>query len=395
MASTRASEFMQTPGMGTLNGIRVVEAGTMITAPLAAMMLGDQGADVIKVEAPGMGDVMRTLGERRSGVSALWATCNRSKRSLAIDLHTEEGRDTALALIDTADVFIQNFRPGVLDRLGIGEQTARARNRRLIYVSIAGFGFVGPRANHPAYDNIIQSVSGIAASQTDPRTGQPSLLRNLVSDKITAYTVAQAVTSALFHRERTGEGQHLEIAMVDATLAFLWPDAMMGETFLDRDEDLSPGPVIGHTYNLMEAHDGHFGMTALTDLHFGNLMKAIGKPDLATDPRLNDVGGRITNQELWRTPLGEWVSTRNTDEIVGTLIEFGVPAGKVVAIADVHRDPQIVANETLIEHDHPHFGRMREPRPAVRFSASPAAMSRPAPLLGEHNAEILAELGRS
>ncbi len=385
---------MQTPRMGTLNGIRIVEAGTMITAPLAAMMLGDQGADVIKIEAPGIGDVMRTLGERRGGISALWATCNRSKRSLAIDLQTDEGRDIALALIDTADVFIQNFRPGVLDRLGLGESVVRARKPALIYVSIAGFGFVGPRAKHPAYDNIIQSVSGVAASQTDPRTGQPSLLRNLVSDKITAYTVAQAVTSALFHRERTGEGQHLQVAMVDATLAFLWPDAMMGETFLDRGEGLVPGPVVGQTYNLMEAHDGHFGMTAINDAHFGNLMKAIGRPELAADPRLSDVGGRMTNQELWRGPLGEWMSTRSADEIVGTLIEFGVPAGKVVSTGDVHRDPQVIANETLMEHDHPHLGKMREPRPAMRFGATPASMSRPAPLLGEHNAELLAELGR-
>lgn len=366
----------------------------MITAPLASMILGDQGADVIKIEAPGIGDVMRTLGERRAGVSALWATCNRSKRSLALDLQTEEGRDTALALLDTADVFIQNFRPGVLDRLGLGEPAVRARNPKLIYASIAGFGFEGPRANDPAYDNIIQSVTGVAASQTDPLTGKPSLLRNLVSDKITAYTVAQAVTSALFHRERSGEGQYLQVAMVDATLAFLWPDAMMSETFLDRGEGLQPGPVVGATYNLVEAHDGQFAMTALNNVHFANLMKAIGQPELASDPRLADVPGRMLNQEVWRGALGEFLSTRGVDEIVKTLIEHGVPAGKVIATGEVHNDPQVIANQTLIEHDHPYFGKMREPRPAMHFGLTPAAMSRPAPLLGEHNAEILAELGR-
>ncbi len=378
--------------MGTLDGIRVVEAGTMITAPLASMMLGDQGADVIKIEAPGMGDVMRTLGETRAGVSALWATCNRSKRSLALDLQTDEGRNTALALLDTADVFIQNFRPGVLERLGLGEAVVRARNLKMIYVSIAGFGFEGPRAKDPAYDNIIQSVTGVAASQTDPATGKPSLLRNLVSDKITAYTVAQAVTSALFHRERTGQGQHLQVAMVDATLAFLWPDAMMSETFLDRGEGLTPGPVVGATYNLVEVHDGQFAMTALNNQHFANLMKAIGRPELAADPKLVDIPGRMMNQDLWKVPLGEFLANRGVDEVVRTLIEFDVPAGKVVATGQVHTDPQVIANKSLIEHDHPHFGRMREPRPAVTFGMTPAAMSRPAPLLGEHNAEILAEL---
>jgi crotonobetainyl-CoA:carnitine CoA-transferase CaiB-like acyl-CoA transferase len=372
--------------MGTLDGIRVVEAGTMITAPLAAMMLGDQGAEVIKIEAPGFGDTMRHLGARRDGMSALWATCNRSKRSVALDLAQPEAQATALDLIATADVFIQNFRPGVADRLGIGERVAMARNPRLIYVSISGFGFVGPRMNDPAYDNVIQAVVGVASSQTDPRTGQPSLLRNLISDKITAYTVAQGVTSALFHRERTGEGQSLRVSMVDATLAFLWPDAMMNETLLD---DHIGGPVIGHGYNVGETADGHVSHTALTDAHFRNLMVAIGHPELADDPRLATMMQRMKAPELYVAAVVEWRKHRSAEEVESILRSHDVPVGRVTPINEVFQHPQVIANETLMEHDHPYLGKMREPRPAMQFSATPSKMTRPAPRLGEHTDEVI------
>jgi crotonobetainyl-CoA:carnitine CoA-transferase CaiB-like acyl-CoA transferase len=376
--------------MGTLDGIKVVEAGTMITAPLAAMMLGDQGANVIKIEPVGVGDPMRHLGSRRDGMSALWATCNRSKRSVAIDLSNKAEQHRALELIASADVFIQNYRPGVADRLGIGEAVAMARNPRLIYVSIAGFGFDGPRRDDPAYDNIIQAVVGVAASQNDPATGAPSLLRNLVSDKITAYTVAQAVTSALFHRERTGQGQVLRVSMIDATLAFLWPDAMMDETLLD---DHIKGPVLGHTYNLATASDGHVAMTAFTDGQFRLLMTAIGHPELGDDPRLATLPQRMMTPELYQGLVAEWRAAHTADEVESILRAAGVPVGRVTPINEVHIHPQVVANQTLMEYEHPYLGRMREPRPAMNFTATPAAMSRPAPQIGEHTNEVFAELG--
>ncbi len=364
----------------------------MITAPLAAMMLGDQGADVVKIEPPGFGDTMRHLGSRRDGMSALWATCNRSKRSVALDLSLPEAQATALDLIAAADVFIQNYRPGVADRLGIGEEAAMARNPRLIYVSISGFGFDGPRKNDSAYDNIIQAVVGVASSQTDVTTGQPSLLRNLVSDKITAYTVAQGVTSALYHREKTGVGQLLRVSMVDATLSFLWPDAMIGHTFLDEH---IPGPVIGHGYNLADSADGYFSLTAITDGHFRNLMNAIGKPELADDPRLATMPQRMSAPELYVGALMEWRKQYSAQQVEDILRAHDVPVGRVTPVADVHEHPQVVANQSLMEHEHPYLGRMREPRPAMKFSGAPAAMGHPAPLLGEHNAEVLAGwLGR-
>jgi crotonobetainyl-CoA:carnitine CoA-transferase CaiB-like acyl-CoA transferase len=322
-------------------------------------------------------------------MSSVWATCNRSKRSIVVDLSKPEEQARTLELIATADVLIQNYRPGVADRLGIGEQAAIARNPKLIYVSISGFGFEGPRRDDPAYDNVIQAVTGVAASQTDPRTGDPSLLRNLISDKITAYTVAQAVSSALFHRERTGEGQALRVSMIDATLAFLWPDAMMGETLLDEH---IPGPVLGHGYNLMSATDGHFTMTAFTDGQFRALMQAIGHPELADDPRLATLPQRMTSPDIYLDALQQWRDSHTSEEIEEILRAHGVPVGRATAVKNVHIHPQIIANESLMEHDHPYLGRVREPRPAMRFDKTPAMMSRPAPTLGQHTDEVFGEL---
>lgn len=386
------------PRLGPLAGIKVVEVGTMITAPLAAMMLGDQGADVVKIEPPGFGDVMRYLGETVSGTSALWLTCNRSKRGVAINLGDPTGQAVARKLCANADVIIQNFRPGVVERLGIAEPVIRAENPGVIYVSISGFGFSGPMANRPAYDNIIQATVGVAAAQTDPATGEPNLLRNLVCDKITAYTVAQAVSAALFARERhhrlTGEivGQHLRVAMIDATLAFLWTDAMMGITFLDRDR-VSPGPVIGQAYSLAKTTDGFVTMTILTDGQFRGMANAIGHPEWISDPRLANAGSRMANLDLWRGGLGEFVATNTTNAVVSAMVTNDVPCSGVTALNDVAEHPQVVANATLVEHERGDYGRMREPRPPVDFSATPARIGAVPPRLGADTDDVLSGLG--
>ncbi len=370
----------------------------MITAPLAAMQLGDQGADVIKIETPGTGDVMRYLGETVSGVSALWTNCNRSKRSLALNLQHPDGVEAALAVLDTADVFIQNFRPGVVDRLGIGESVVRKRNPKIIYVSIAGFGFVGPNAKRPAYDNIIQGYSGIAASQTDLRTGEPALLRNLISDKITAYTASQAISAALYKREFNARisneliGQHIKIAMLDAAIAFIWPDAMMGETFQDRDR-VTPGPVIGAAYNAIATLDGFVTATALTDAHFHGLARACGHEEWIEDVRLASMADRMGNPTLWQPQIVAWYKTHSTDEVISALMDNDVACAPMVAIADVASDSQVIANGTLIEHEVEGLGRIREPAPPARYSATPSKIACSAPKLGAHTSEILAESG--
>src|ERR1700744_5837758 len=220
---------------GPLDGYRIVELTSMVSGPLATMILADQGADVIKVENPDGGDHTRASNNRRNGFSASFLNNNRNKRSLALDLKNPAARDALLRLIGTADVFIQNFRPGVVERMGLGEDTVRSVAPNIIYVSISGFGETGPYAQKPVYDPLIQGVSGLASVQAGSDTERPRLVRTIVPDKLTAYNAAQAISAALLSRARTGNGQHIRLSMLDAIVAFLWASDMGSQTFVGGD----------------------------------------------------------------------------------------------------------------------------------------------------------------
>jgi crotonobetainyl-CoA:carnitine CoA-transferase CaiB-like acyl-CoA transferase len=218
---------------GPLSGIRVIDLTSMISGPVATMMLADQGADVIKVEALD-GDLVRGAGATRAGITSTFISSNRSKRALAIDLKTPEGVQALKKLLQTADIMVQNFRPGAIERMGFGEDVVRAIKEDIIYVSISGFGETGPYAHQRVYDPVIQALSGLAAIQTDGATGRPKMIRTIIPDKTTAVTAAQAITAALFARERTGKGQHIRLAMLDTMVAYLWPEGMGGFTLVGR-----------------------------------------------------------------------------------------------------------------------------------------------------------------
>ncbi len=220
---------------GPLDGFRIVDVSQMISGPLATMLLGDQGADVIKVEPPGTGDLVRHLGKARAGMAPTFATANRSKRSIALDLKCAEGRAVLARLVAGADAFVQNFRPGKAAAMGIGEEALRAHRPDLVYVSITGFGETGPYAHKRVYDPVIQAISGLADIQADRGTRRPRMVRVIVPDKVTALTAAQAMTAALFARQRSGEGQHLRLSMLDAVVSFLWPEGMARHTFVGED----------------------------------------------------------------------------------------------------------------------------------------------------------------
>jgi len=219
---------------GPLDGYRVIDLTTMVSGPFATMMLGDQGADVVKVEPPRGGDHVRTGGDRVGGLATQFINTNRNKRSIAVDLKHPQGREVLLRLAAEADVFIQNFRPGVVERLGVDEPAVRAVNSRIVYVSINGFGETGPYSHKRVYDPIIQAASGLASVQGGGDDQRPRLIRTILPDKLTAVTAAQATTAALLARERTGEGQHVRLAMLDAVVAFLWASDMGGQTLVDR-----------------------------------------------------------------------------------------------------------------------------------------------------------------
>ena len=379
---------------GPLAGIRVLDLSAMISGPLATMMLGDQGADVIKLEAVGIGDVMRYLGTQRGGVTALYAMSNRSKRGIAVDLKDPDGIAVALDLAASCDVVVQNFRPGAVDRLGIGYENVRARHPDVIYVSVAGFGPSGPYAHKPVYDNVIQAYSGAAGIQIGPN-GEPTLLRNLVCDKVTAYQAAQAITAALFARERGLGGQHIEISMLDAASAFIWTDAAMDIAALAEDSLRSP--TIGSVYRATEMADGWITGGAVTDAQFRGACIALGRPDLADDPRFATLADRSANIADLGRELGDAYRSASKADFVAAAEANDVPVAPILSLAEVPEDPQVRHNEVFAVVDHPQLGPLRTARHAARYSATPAIDqrdARPSPALGEHTDEILRELGR-
>ncbi|MFQ5514838.1 MAG: CaiB/BaiF CoA transferase family protein [Myxococcota bacterium] len=376
---------------GPLTGLRVIDLTAMVSGPLATAVLADQGADVIKIEPPGGGDLLRSIGASRGGVSAIFNTLNRGKRSLVLDLRAEGGRELLLELTRRADVFVQNFRPGVVERMSIGPETLRAANPELIYVSISGFGDAGPYAQRKVYDSVMQALSGLAASQTDPGTGEPQLIRNIVCDKVTALTVAQAITAALLARARGAGGQHIRVAMLDAAIAFLWPDALQNHTYLGEDvtRPLSPGAYP----SLLRTGDGFMAISAIAEREFEGLCRAIERPELQRDRRFASLAERLRHGAALAEELEAHTRRWSAKELSARLQAEDVPHAPVNGLESLHEDPQVIANGLLVELEHPRAGRMRVPGPVARFETTPAAIRASAPELGEHTAELLAELG--
>ncbi len=376
---------------GPLEGIRVVDLSAILSGPLATMMLADQGAQVIKVEPPGFGDLMRLGPFRRGGLSAFFANANRGKRSIIVDLQKDRGREIILQLVKGADVFVQNFRPGAIERLGLGEAELRRVNPDLIYVSISGFGESGPYAQRRVYDPIIQALTGNVAVQRHHEIGLPDLVRNVVCDKASAYTAAQAITAALFARERGAAGQHVRVPMLDAALAFFWPDGMMAHTMVG--DGVETGPTLYEIYRLTETADGYLIYFAASDSEFHGLFRALSHPEWCEDPRFADFAGRLQNTEALGELLVEQFRKWGTEELIERLVAEHVPVAPMHELEDVLSDPQVVHNETLMECEHPTAGVIRQTRPAARFDRTPATPGRLPPLYGEHGDEILTELG--
>jgi len=378
---------------GPLAGIRIVDVSAIVSGPLATMLLADQGADVIKVEAPGIGDFMRLGPFRRGNLSAFFANANRGKRSLVVDLGKPRAREIVKELVRRADVFVQNWRPGAAERLGLGPDELRRCNPELIYVSISGYGDSGPYRDRRVYDPIIQGLTGHVAVQRNPEFPVPDLVRNVVADKASAYVVAQAVAAALFARERGAGGQHVRVPMLDASLAFFWPDGMMAHTMIG--EDVQPGPTLYEIYRLQPTADGHLIYFAASDAEMHGLFRALGHPEWCSDPRFGPIEARRVPEHFQTLGalLDEAFRGWSTQELMERLLAEQVAAGAVLSLEEVIADPQVRHNGAIFERDHPVGGRMREPRPAARFDRTPAEPGRPAPLHGEHNDEILGELG--
>ncbi len=376
---------------GPLHGFRILDLSAVISGPWGTMILADQGADVIKVEPPGRGDFTRSAGNRSGGLSASFLNNNRNKRSIALDLRHPDGIAVIKRLAKGCDVFVQNFRPGVAERLGIGEAAIREAAPDIIYVSISGFGESGPFAHKPVYDPIVQALSGLASVQGGSDTARPRLVRTILPDKLTAITAAQAITAALLARARTGVGQHVRLSMLDAVVAFLWSSDMGGQTYVDRE--VSAQRAASFIDLIYQTKDGYISVAVMTDEQWAALTRAFGRPKWRDDPRFATAELRDINIDARLELIQSVLVERTTDDWMRILEAEGVPCAPVLTRSQMIAHPQIAASGIVVENEHPQAGRLRQARTAARFSVTAPEHRRGAPLLGEHTVEILREAG--
>lgn len=364
----------------------------MITASLAAMMLGDQGAEVVKIEAM-KGDPLRLLGTSSNGISAVFNNCNRGKKSVALDLKQPKAQALVRGIIKTADVVLHNFRPGVMERLGLGSEDLRAENPSLIYVEINGFGHEGPLSGAPAYDSVIQALSGLTAVQSED--GRPGFMKTLLCDKITAYTAWQAITAALLARERSanGAGQHIDISMLHSMLAFMWPDCMANETFLG--EGIPKSANIADVFWVTSVQDGHLSIMAATDDQWAGVFRVLGKPDLIHDPRYADLYGRVKHIRELRSLMNEGFARFTLADLLARLREEDVPATECLDRERAIAHPQVNALKLIEEQACDMVGPVRAIMPPVSFEGLRASAGQPAPALGLHTRACLEAIGVS
>lgn len=377
---------------GPLEGVRIIDLTSVVSGPLSTMILADQGADVIKVEAP-HGDHSRRVATRRGGFSASFLNNNRNKRSVVLDLKNPQGLATLKTLIKGADVFVQNFRPDVAERIGIGEDILREIVPDLIYVSVCGFGFEGPYAQKPVFDPLIQAVSGLTTVQAGSDEQRPRLIRTIVPDKITGLQTSQAITAALFAKFKHGVGQHIKVSMLDTVVFFLWSSDMGGHTFVgDELEQETAQSYIDLVY---ETADGYISVAVVADKDWNGLSVALDRPDFMTDPRFTTSVLREENKDARTRLTQEALLPFKSKEAIERLEHQDVPCAPVLTRKEMIQHPQIEANNTLLNYQHPDAGQLRQARQPAVFSAMPMSDINPAPHLGEHTHEVLLEAGYS
>jgi len=376
---------------GPLHGVRILDLTAMLSGPWATSLLADQGADVIKIEIPHKGDHVRALGHQQGGLSAMFLNINRNKRSVTINMKKPEGVELFKRMVMDADVVVQNFRPGVVDRLGIGADDLRALKPELIYVSVSGFGEKGPWAGKPTYDPVIQAITGLTTIQAGSDEERPRLVRTVVPDKLSSVTLSQAITAALFERERSGQGQHVRLSMLDTVLQFLWASDMNAHTFPDRI--VSEQKAASFIDLIYETKDGHMTVAVMSDKEWRGLCEAFERPEWLEDPRFATPDARDKNVDDRLIMTQEVLKRRTTDEWMERLEACDVPCSPALKRSEVYEHAQVKEMGTVEIYDHHSAGKVRQTRHAARFERTPATVRMGAPLLGEHNDEVLGELG--
>ncbi len=371
--------------MGPLDGIRVLDMSMVVSGPFCTMMLGDLGADIVKIEPP-EGDVTRNVtAEVRGGVPVGILNWNRNKRAMVLDLKRVGAAEVFLKMSERADIVVQNVRPGVVERLGVGYEAVAARNPKIVYCSIAGYGFEGPFVDKPAYDPIIQGMAGVMVSQRTQ--GRPRAVKNIIADKVTAMTAAISILAALNEAQRSSRGQHLKIAMIDAVAYYLMPDVASRHTYLPDQRGVPPSM---NTLEPFQTADGFITIAPLTDKHWTSILDAVGHPEWfqGEEPRPERVKRSIKNliNLFPNRPSAYWLERIEAAD---------VPCGPVNDFDSIWSDPQFVANRTFFEYEHPKAGRVRAVRSPAQFSRTEPELWRHAPDLGQHTDEILSDFGFS
>ena len=376
---------------GSLEGLKVVDLTSHLSGPYCTMMLADQGAEVYKVERAGVGDDARNMPPFVNGESAPFMLWNRNKLSVELDLKTQSGLDACVALIDTADVLVENFKPGVTERIGLGYTALHERNPELVYCSISGYGQTGPYAGRGGFDLIMQGISGLMAV-SGPVEGEPFRLPIAISDVTAGMLAAFGILAALRERERTGVGQLVDVSLLDAAISQGVYEAASFFATGERPARLGQAHRGGSPYQLFEAADGWIIFGASPDNLWRKLCAIVDSEELADDPRFRDNASRVANNDELICILSERLRSRPAAVWLEAFDEAGIPAGPVLSHDQTFTDPQVLARNMVVDVQHPAAGRMRTLGTPVKLSRSPGGVRRPAPLLGEHTDAVLSAL---
>ena len=378
---------------GPLSGYRIVDLTTVVLGPYATRILGDMGADVIKVEPP-EGDMLREIGPRKSpGMAPIHLALGSSKRSVVLDLKRPRARDALMRLVSGADAFVHSMRPGAIARLGLTYDELRGLRPDIVYCGACGFGSGGPYAGRPAYDDLIQGMCGIADLMGRVTGGPPRYAPTIVADKTVGLFVANAVLAALLHRERTGEGQEIEVPMFETMVSYVMVEHLWERAVHPDDGALGYVRMLAPNRRPFRTRDGYMCMLAYTDRHWKAFFELAGCPERSADPRFAHISGRTENVAELYAVAEELLGERTTAEWLADLEKAEVPAGPVNALEDLLADPHLAGQDLIRRVDHPSEDETLQIGPPARFSRSPAAVRRPAPLLGEHTVEVLREAG--
>jgi crotonobetainyl-CoA:carnitine CoA-transferase CaiB-like acyl-CoA transferase len=371
---------------GPYKGVRVLELTSTVSGPFAGMMLADQGADVIKIEPPGIGDLARFMGTIKDGMGAMFSTLNRNKKCICLDFKNEEDLEVLKKLVSTADVLIENYRPGIVKKLGIDYESLSKINPDLIYCSISGYGQSGPYKEKKVYDPLIQGTVGIPLAQNNQ---SPELIRTIIYDKVTGLTSAQAISAALYQKAIGEGGQYLPISMMESALYYNWPDLMMNYTFDEGGVNIGE---LADLFEVYETNDGGVVLIIIANDEVFTKFCTVFDLSLHLDKKYNNLVSRIINKEELTIEINKVTRSLSSKELEDKMDHEGISASICNELNEVYKDPQVVEQGSITEIDHPELGIMRMPKPPANLKGQGSFPRSLAPILGYDNREVLSSI---